>query len=186
MYSQIMRKRRFAPQHSSGCSKSDAVAERHAAMRLTSTPLRGRLRIAVDHLAGPPAGQAHQVALVAASRQPGVGEECRTDTDAAVGGQPPRPGPRPPGTALMASWPRPGRATGWAGGRTGGWRASAGGGPGQGPSYGRTGPPGAGDPCQGRRPPGRPGRRAAGSRPPQRPARRCRGTAGGWPRPAGR
>jgi hypothetical protein len=36
--------------------------------------LRARRGVAVDHLAGLPAGQAHQVAFVAAGGQPRVGE----------------------------------------------------------------------------------------------------------------
>jgi hypothetical protein len=52
----------------------DAVPKRHPAVRLTGTPLGGGLRVAIDHLARPPAGQTHQVALVAAGRQPGVGK----------------------------------------------------------------------------------------------------------------
>jgi hypothetical protein len=42
MVAPILRKRRSAPRILRAAPKSDAVAERHAAVRLTSTPLRGR------------------------------------------------------------------------------------------------------------------------------------------------
>jgi hypothetical protein len=54
--------------------RSDAIAERHAAVGFAGAALRCRLGIAVHHLAGPPAGKSHQVALIPAGRQPGVGE----------------------------------------------------------------------------------------------------------------
>ncbi len=52
----------------------NAVAGRQPAMGLAGPHVGGRRRVAGQHLAGPPAGQAHEVALGSAGGQPGVGE----------------------------------------------------------------------------------------------------------------
>jgi hypothetical protein len=52
----------------------DPVAEGHAAVGFAGAAFGGGLGVAVDHLAGLPAGEAHEVAFVAAGGQPGVGE----------------------------------------------------------------------------------------------------------------
>src|SRR5204863_4867923 len=50
------------------------VAERHAAVGLAGPLVGGTGRVTADHLPRLPAGQAHQVRLLTARVQPGVGE----------------------------------------------------------------------------------------------------------------
>src|SRR6266542_9647 len=52
----------------------DPIAEGHAAVSFAGAALGGGLGVAVDHLPGLPAGEAHEVAFVAAGGEPGVGE----------------------------------------------------------------------------------------------------------------